>query len=136
MRCVNRYAIICLPESIPPPEETPLLTLHGLKNCDSCRKAMKWLDASGSTYRFHDLRADGLDRDMLERWTESAGWEALLNRRSTTWRGLADSAKDGLNEERAIELMLEYPTLIKRPIAESGSRVLVGFSAATYEALT
>ena len=97
---------------------------------------MKWLDANGSIYRFHDLRADGLDRDMLERWTESAGWEALLNRRSTTWRGLADSAKDGLNEERAIELMLEYPTLIKRPIAESGHRVLVGFSAATYEALT
>lgn len=113
-----------------------MLTLHGLKNCDSCRKAMKWLDANGSTYRFHDLRADGLDRAMLERWIAGAGWEALLNRRSTTWRGLTDAEKNGLDETRATELMLEHATLVKRPIAESASRLVVGFKPDQYEAMT
>ena len=113
-----------------------MLTLHGLKNCDSCRKARNSLDANGLTYRFHDLRADGLDRAMLERWTTAVGWEALVNRRSTTWRGLAEEARHSLDERTAIDLMLEHPTLVKRPIAESASGVIVGFRPEQYAAIT
>jgi Spx/MgsR family transcriptional regulator len=112
-----------------------MLTLHGLKNCDSCRQARKWLDANGVIYQFHDLRADGLDRSTLERWTAAVGWEALLNRRSMTWRGLGDAAKEKLDEATAIDLMLKHPALVKRPVTQTESRVLVGFSPADFEAL-
>jgi Spx/MgsR family transcriptional regulator len=110
-----------------------MLTLYGIKSCDSCRKARKWLDAHDCDYRFHDLRADGLDESMLARWSAAAGWQALLNTRSTTWRGLADDDRTAVDEGKALALMRTHPTLVKRPVAESGDEVLVGFSPGAYE---
>jgi Spx/MgsR family transcriptional regulator len=112
-----------------------MLTLYGLKNCDTCRKARKWLDGGGIPYQFHDVREGGVNRAMLQRWADAVGWQTLLNRRSTTWRSLPDAAKHEIDEQQAIELMLGQPTLIKRPVAESGAQVLVGFSAARHESL-
>ena len=109
-----------------------MLTLYGIPSCDSCRKARKWLDANAIAYRFHNLRADCVDDDMLERWLAAVDWKALLNTRSTTWRGLAAGDRTDLDRQRASQLMLAHPTLIKRPVAESGKTVLVGFSAESY----
>ncbi len=104
-----------------------MITVYGLKNCDTCLKALKWLEAEGVAHRFHDLRKDGLDTPRLKRWIAAAGWETLLNRRGTTWRGLDDNAKDGVNEAKAAALMAAHPALIKRPVFEGGARVIVGF---------
>ena len=100
-----------------------MLTLYGIPNCDTCRKARSFLEQEGVDYRFHDLREDGLDRAMVERWVAAAGLDALLNRRSTTWRQLPAGDRDQLTESAAIELMLAHPTLVKRP---------VGFDADVY----
>jgi Spx/MgsR family transcriptional regulator len=105
-----------------------MLTLFGIGSCDSCRKARKWLDTNGVEHRFHDLRADGLDRSMLERWAATVGWRSLLNTRSTTWRGLTEADKQDIDDQKAFDLMLRHPTLVKRPITESGSDVIVGFN--------
>ena len=105
-----------------------MITLYGMPNCDSCRKARKLLDTAGADYQFHDLRADGVSTEMLDRWLSSIDWKTLLNTRSTTWRGLDEVDKTAVNEDRARKLMLAYPTLIKRPVAESGDTVKVGFS--------
>ena len=112
-----------------------MLTLCGISNCDSCRKARKWLDAAGIDYRFHDLRGDGLDRSMLNRWATVVGWRTLLNTRSTTWRSLPEAEKQDIDERKAIDLMCAHPTLVKRPVAESGDDIVVGFSPGAYEAL-
>lgn len=105
-----------------------MITVHGLKNCDTCRKALKWLTAEGRDHRFHDLRADGLDAAMIDRWSAAVGWQILLNRRSTTWRKLPDSDTADVTEARAKTLMLAQPALIKRPIFEiPDGRVIVGF---------
>ena len=112
-----------------------MLTLYGIPNCDSCRKARKWLDQQNVAHRFHDLRADGVDRGMLERWLSDMDWRALLNMRSATWRGLDDEDKADVDADRAIELMLAHPTLIKRPVVEAGDTVLTGFSPASYAKL-
>lgn len=107
-------------------------TLYGLKNCDSCRRARQWLEAHGITPRLHDVRADGLDASRLERWVQALGWERLLNRRSTTWRQLGDARPETLDAESAARLILEHPTLLRRPVLESGARLLVGFSSDDY----
>lgn len=110
-----------------------MLTLYGIPNCDSCRKARKVLDNAETDYRFHDLRVDGVSSEMLDRWLSSIDWQALLNTRSATWRGLGEAARTGVDEDRARKLMLAHPTLIKRPVAESGKIVKVGFSANLYK---
>ena len=110
-----------------------MLTLYGIPNCDSCRKARKVLDTAGADYQFHDLRADGVSTEMLDRWLSSIDWKALLNTRSSTWRGLDEADKSGVDEDRARKLMLSHPTLIKRPVAESGKIVKVGFSPDLYD---
>ena len=112
-----------------------MLTLYGIPNCDTCRKARKWLDANSVEHRFHDLRADGLEKTALVRWVNRVGWQPLLNTRSTTWRGLPAADRQELNEKRALKLMLQHPTLIKRPVLESKKQVLVGFSAEAYAKL-
>ncbi len=116
-----------------------MIVVYGLKNCDSCRKATKLLEAAGRPFRFHDLRADGLPRDRLARWLETAGWEALLNRRSTTWRDLPEADKAGLNAATAARLLERHPTLIKRPVVETsegaGGPPLIGFGPAEQAAL-
>ena len=106
-----------------------MTTLYGLKNCDSCRKAVAFLKARGWPYRFHDLREEGLPADTLADWVGELGWEQLLNRRSTTWRGLPDGEKQDLDEDRAVRLMLAAPTLVKRPVIGLADRTVVGFGA-------
>lgn len=111
-----------------------MATLYGLRNCDTCRKARAWLDSHGIAYRFHDVRADGLDADVLERLEAAAGWETLLNRRGTTWRGLDEAARSDVDRAKALRLMLEHPALIKRPVLEAKGKVLVGFVPEQYSA--
>ncbi|MEK9645582.1 MAG: ArsC family reductase [Alphaproteobacteria bacterium] len=113
------------------------LVVYGIKNCDTCRKALQWLKAEGIKHRFHDFRADGLDAADLARWADAAGWETLLNRRGTTWRKLPDADKDEVDAGKATKLMEANPTLIKRPLFDrGGSDVIVGFGGAEQAALT
>ena len=109
------------------------VTLYGIKNCDTMKKARAWLDARGVAYAFHDYKAQGLDRARLEGWARSVGWETLLNRTGTTFRKLPDAEKTNLNERKAIALMLDQPSMIKRPVLNIGERLLVGFKPEQYE---
>jgi arsenate reductase len=111
------------------------ITIYGIRNCDTVKKARGWLDAHGVAYEFHDYKVSGIDRASLERWMRSVGWEVLLNRAGTTFRKLPDTAKSGLTEARAIKLMLEQPSMIKRPVLERGRTLLVGFSEERYAAI-
>ena len=113
-----------------------MTTLYGIKNCDTVRKARKWLEAQGIDYTFHDVRADGLTKKAVTEWAKAVGWETLLNRRGTTWRQLSDSEKESAtNQKAAIDLMLEHPALIKRPVLVHKKGIHVGFKPAEYEAL-
>ena len=98
-----------------------------LKNCDTCKKALKWLAGQGVDFDNHDVRADGLDEELVSTIVDALGWEAALNRRSTTWRGLSDSDKDGLDNSRAIRLILDHPTLLKRPVFLTDQGIVSGF---------
>ncbi len=104
-----------------------MITLYGIKNCDTVKKARRWLDQHGVEYHFHDLRNDGLEPTRLNAWIAAAGWEKVLNRRGTTWRRLPEELRGEIDERRAGALMLEHPTLIKRPIVEFSGGVLIGF---------
>jgi arsenate reductase len=110
-----------------------MTTLYGIKNCDTIRKARKWLDGNGIAYTFHDFRTDGLDKKMLAAWVKELGWEQLINRRGTTWRNLSGEEKDGLTERKAIELMLAHPAVIKRPVLDIDTSRVVGFIEADYK---
>ena len=105
-----------------------MLTVYGLKNCDTCRKALKWLEAESIPHKFHDVRSDGIEASDVKRFAKSAGWETLLNKASTTWRGLPDKDKADTSEAGAVRLMSENPALIKRPVFDFGKgEVIVGF---------
>lgn len=106
-----------------------MITLYGIKNCDTVKKARKWLEAEGVAHRFHDFRKDGLDADMIERFEASLGWEALLNTRGTTWRKLDEADKLDVNAEKAKALMLAHDAIIKRPVWEKGGEFRLGFAA-------
>lgn len=110
-----------------------MLTLYGIKNCDTVKKARAWLDRNGIEYRFHDFRNDGLNAKLLQRWSDQLGWEALLNRRGTTWRQLPETTRAIIDGKRAQALMLEHPTLIKRPVLDDGKVSQVGFKEADYQ---
>jgi Spx/MgsR family transcriptional regulator len=110
-------------------------TLYGIKTCDTVRKARAFLDARGLDYRFHDFRADGLDGATLDRWIAALGWERLVNRSSTTFRALPDARKAGLDAASARTLMLEEPTLIKRPVLDVDRTYEVGFKPERYATL-
>lgn len=112
-----------------------MIVIYGLKNCDSCRKAVKLLQAGSCPHRFHDLRADGLPAERLAAWLQRLGWEALLNRRSTTWRELPAAEKADLDAARAAALLTRHPTLIKRPVIEAGQELIVGLAAPQEAAL-
>ena len=105
-----------------------MIVVYGLKNCDTCRKAIKWLEAEGKDTHLVDLRIDPINSQMLEKWVELIGWEKLLNRRSTTWRNLSNLEKQQINKIKACVLMLACPTLIKRPVFVYDGQLLVGFS--------
>lgn len=107
-------------------------TIYGIKNCDTMKKARTWLDEHGVKYVFHDYKIAGIDREHLQKWSTQVGWEILLNRAGTTFRKLPDSDKGDLNERKALALMLEHPSLIKRPVLEFGKRLLVGFKLENY----
>ena len=109
-----------------------MLTLYGIKNCDTVKKARQWLEAQGIEYRFHDFRKDGLDLGRLERWEAELGWEALLNKRGTSWRRLEESQRESIDRAKALGLMLAQPSLIKRPVLEIGTKTLIGFIPEEY----
>jgi len=106
--------------------------IYGIKNCDTMKKARAWLDGHGVGYDFHDYKAAGISREKLKAWSDEVGWETLLNRAGTTFRKLPDADKEGLNEPKAIALMLAQPSMIKRPVLEAGGKLLVGFKPEIY----
>jgi len=111
------------------------VTIYGIRNCDTMKKARAWLDGHGVDYAFHDYKVAGVARGKLEGWAKKAGWETLLNKAGTTLRKLPDADKEGVTEARAIKLMLAQPSLIRRPVLElSGGKLLVGFKPEAYAA--
>jgi len=109
------------------------ITLYGIKNCDTMKKARAWLAGHGVDYVFHDYKVAGIERARLERWCDEAGWEVLLNRSGTTFRKLPDAAKSSLTAAKAIALMLAQPSLIKRPVLEHAGQLTVGFKPEIYQ---
>ena len=108
------------------------VTLYGIKNCDTIRKARRWLNDQDVEFTFHDFRSDGLDKSQLSQWVNELGWEVLVNKRGTTWRKLDPDIKENIDQEMALNIMLEQPAIIKRPVLDIGSKRIVGFSAETY----
>jgi arsenate reductase len=109
------------------------VTIYGIKNCDTMKKARAWLDHHGVAYAFHDYKAKGIERARLEHWAREVGWETLLNRSGTTFRKLPEADKEGLSEKSAVALMLAQPSIIKRPVLDLGNgELLVGFRPELY----
>jgi Spx/MgsR family transcriptional regulator len=106
--------------------------LYGIRNCDTVRTARRWLDDAGVVYRFHDLRSDGVDAALVAPWLQEAGWQAVINRRSSTWKALPKDARESMDEDRALAAILEAPTLVKRPVLADDGLLEIGFSAARY----
>ena len=111
---------------------TPVM--YGIKNCDTIKKARDWLAGHGVAYDFHDYKASGIDRAHLQAWCGEHGWETVLNRAGTTFRKLPDADRAGIDEAKAIDLMLAQPSMIKRPVLDLGGRTIVGFKPERYEA--
>jgi arsenate reductase len=109
-----------------------MITIYGIKACDTMKKARDWLAGQGVDYAFHDYKASGIDRGHLEAWAGQVGWTVLLNRAGTTFRALPDAAKQDLDQDRAIALMLAQPSMIKRPVLDLGDRIVVGFKPEIY----
>ncbi len=111
------------------------ITIYGIKNCDTMKKARAWLDGHGVAYHFHDYKTEGVEKEKLKAWSDQLGWETLLNRNGTTFRDLPEADKQGLDAGKAIALMLAQPSMIKRPVLDlGGGRLLAGFKPAAYEA--
>ena len=111
------------------------VTIYGIKNCDTMKKARAWLDKHGVDYAFHDYKAAGIERTQLEQWAKKVGWETLLNRAGTTFKKLPDKEKGGITQAKALTLMLTQPSMIKRPVLEAGGgKLLVGFKPEQYVA--
>lgn len=108
------------------------ITIYGIKNCDTMKKARGWLDSHGITYHFHDYKTAGITKEKLKQWSDKLGWETLLNRAGTTFKKLSDTDKEGLNENKALALMLAQPSMIKRPVLDLGGKLLVGFKPDVY----
>lgn len=108
------------------------ILVYGIKNCDTVKKALKWLADNNLTATLHDYRVDGLDPQWLKQVEQLFGWENLINKRSTTWRSLSDEIKNNLNQENALKVLAEQPTLIKRPIVLQDKIALIGFDATAY----
>jgi len=108
------------------------ITIYGIKNCDTMKKARAWLDERGLAYAFHDYKTEGIDRRVLEGWVREVGWETLLNRAGTTFRKLPDAQRENVTEKKAIALMIEQPSMIKRPVLDVGGKLIVGFKPEVY----
>ena len=111
------------------------IDIYGIANCDTMKKARAWLSAQGLDYRFHDYKKEGVDGVLLARWCDAAGWQALLNRKGTTWQRLAEADRADVDRERAMALMMAHPSLIRRPVLVAGDAIEVGFSEDRYRAL-
>lgn len=109
------------------------VTVYGIPNCDSVKKARRWLDENGVSYTFHDYKKLGVERSALDSWADEAGWEALFNKRGTTWRQLDDADKESVDRDKALALMEMHTSLIKRPVIEHDGPLLVGYDAEAYE---
>lgn len=109
------------------------ITIYGIKNCDTMKKARTWLDKAGVEYAFHDYKASGIDKATLEGWAGKVGWELLLNKAGTTFKKLPDADKANVTEKKAVALMMAQPSMIKRPVLDIGGKLLVGFKPAEYE---
>lgn len=112
-----------------------MITVYGIPNCDTMKKARRWLEANGVEYEFHDYKKQGVPEKKLKAWVNKAGWDQVLNKRGTTWRKLDDPVKENIDEIQAINIMLENPSIIKRPILETGDTLLIGFNDADYQQL-
>jgi arsenate reductase len=112
-----------------------MTTLYGIKNCDSVKKARKWLEQNQVDYQFHDFRSDGLSADQVSTWIDTLGWETLINKRSTTWKALDACVKNTMSAQTATAAILASPTLIKRPLLATKTQLMVGFKDADYQAL-
>ena len=110
-----------------------MIVVYGINNCDTVKKARKWLSKNNIEYQFHDFRKDGLSESKIKQWVGQIDWEILLNRRGTTWRKLSEDQKANINKSNAVKLMAVQPTLIKRPVVEHNNEIIVGFSADTYQ---
>lgn len=110
-----------------------MVTLFGIKNCDTVKKARRWLDEHGVDYRFHDFRADGIEEAAVSAWLDELGWETLINKRSTTWKELDAAERDAMDDSRALQAILAQPTLIKRPLLDTGHERHTGFKPAQYQ---
>jgi Spx/MgsR family transcriptional regulator len=111
------------------------VTIYGIKNCDTMKKAFTWLDGHGVAYDFHDYKKAGVTTAQLAQWCNAAGWEAVLNRAGTTFRKLADADKQALTQDRAIALMVDQPSMIKRPVLDVDGKLEIGFKPERYAAL-
>lgn len=109
-----------------------MITLYGIKNCDTVKKARNWLDQRDIEYVFHDFRSDGLEADAVSAWLAELGWENLVNRRSTSWKALSEATRSNMNDDTALTAIIEQPTLIKRPLLDTGKERHTGFSADRY----
>lgn len=109
-----------------------MLDVYGIRNCDTVKKALTWLDSHGVAYRFHDFKKETLTAAALDAWLKAAGWEALLNRKGTTWRGLPENVRETIDAKSARALMLDNPSIIKRPVVVKGNDVACGFDADTF----
>ncbi|MBI3198026.1 MAG: ArsC family reductase [Rhodospirillales bacterium] len=112
---------------------TKSVTIYGIKNCDTMKKARAWLDGRGVAYSFHDYKTAGVERGVLQTWSKAVGWETLLNRAGTTFRKLPEADKAAITDARAIALMIAQPSMIKRPVLEVDGRLIVGFKAEIYD---
>ncbi len=112
-----------------------MITLYGISNCDTVKRARRWLEQHGIEYRFHDFRQDGLTAAQVQAWLEELGWEQLLNRRSTSWKSLDPDARERMDDGRALDAILAQPTLIRRPMLDTGHERHTGFSPAQYQSI-
>jgi arsenate reductase len=108
------------------------ITIYGIKNCDTMKKARAWLDDHGVAYDFHDYKSQGIAKEKLKAWSDEVGWETLLNRAGTTFKKLPDDEKEGLNEKKALALMVAQPSMIKRPVLDLSGKRVVGFKPEVY----
>ena len=112
-----------------------VITVYGIKNCDTIKKARKWLTDNGIEYRFHDFRADGIDSARIEMWIAQAGWETVLNRRGTTWRKLDSSVQESTSRDDVCALLVEHSAMIKRPVLDVDGTITIGFKAENYRSI-
>ncbi|MGD2053947.1 MAG: ArsC family reductase [Gammaproteobacteria bacterium] len=112
-----------------------MIIIYGIPNCDTIKKARKWLEANGLEYEFHDYRKHGVPESKLRNWVKQTGWETVLNKRGTTWRRLDEKTRNNINQDSAVKTMLANPGIIKRPVLESGKVLIIGFNEIDYQQL-